>query len=207
MINVDYQVYVPYVIFVIFSIIGNIFMIKESKENVNGIHDLKILRKIGITNIIFICLTLFFPPNSNYFGEELENIYNFLPPMCLTYIPSLITYGILMYKLGKMIEERWGYYLKIAGIIGIVANSFLLPFPITILFITALPPLAFNMIAMTLSFIAGILCVIEYFFIYLNGKKNDNRNFKNSGIFLIFGFLIQLILTVILTIIYSPLGF
>jgi len=195
MIDIDYQVYIPYLIFLIFSIIGNTFLIKESKEKEN---DLKILRKISVINIIFICLNVFFPPNSNYIGVEFENIYNFLIPMCLTYIPSLITYGILMLKLGNLIEERWGNYLKIAGIIGIIGNSFLLPFPIILLFINPYPSSQLNMITMSLMYIGGILWIVEFVFIYLNGKKNDNRNFKNSGIFLISGFSIQLILTVIL---------
>jgi uncharacterized membrane-anchored protein len=102
-----------------------------------------------------------------------------------------------MYMFGMRVKQEWGNYLKIAGLIGIVGNLFLFPFPITYL-INPEAPSVIYMILMTLSAVGGFSWLAEYIFIYVNGKKNKIRNFAISGIILSIGFILDFLLGVIL---------
>jgi hypothetical protein len=202
MIIIDIRGYI-FFIFLGFSIIGNIFFLKESKDRADVISEVRKLRWIGIINIIFLGLNFFFPPIIGV--DPPTTLYQFLVPMCLIYIPFLISYGILMYLFGKSVIQEWGAYLKIAGLIGIVGNSFLFPFPLTYLLIPETPSLL-NIITMSLSAVGGFSWLAEYIFIYMNGKKNKIRNFTISGFILSLGFILFLLVDVILLITF-PIQF
>ena len=204
MIIIDIRSYIGLMILSGFSIIGNLFLLKESKDKTHIISEVKKLRWIGIINIIFLGLTFFFPP---IIGVDTPTIlYQFLIPLFLIDIPFLVTYGILMYLFGKSVMQDWGNYLKIAGLIGIVGNSLLVPFPVITLISTqteldmTMFSTGLNMIMMPLSAVGGFSWLIEYLFIYVNGSKNKIRNFTISGFILSLGFILYILLEVILLI-------
>ena len=203
MVEINITAYISFIILLVFSIIGNIFLLKESKEKANDISEIKKLRWIAIINIIFLGINFFFPPIIA--TNELAMLYTFLVPLCLIDIPFLITYGILMYIFGVSVKQEWGNYLKIAGLIGIVGNSFLFPFPVISLISSETPSLL-SIITMSLSYIGGFSWLIEYILIFVNGKKNKINNFEISGIILSLGFIISLILGIMLRIAF-PIQF
>jgi len=210
MIIIDVRNYISFIILLGFSIIGNIFFLKESKDRADVISEVRKLRWIGIINIIFLGLNFFFPPIIGV--DPPTTLYQFLIPMCLIDIPFLISYGILMYLFGKSVIQEWGAYLKIAGLIGIVGNSLLLPFPVITLISTqtdlniTMYSTVLNMITMSLLAIGGFSWLAEYIFIYMNGKKNKIRNFTISGFILSLGFILFLLVDVILLIAF-PIQF
>ena len=189
MIIIDIQTYIGTIILSIFSIIGNIFFLKESKDKADVISGVKKLRWIGIINIIFLGLNFFFSPIIGI--DTPTTIYQFLVPLCLINIPFLVTYGILMYMFGKSVILEWVNYLKIAGLIDIVVNSLIIPFPVIILISTQIElditmySTGLNMIMMPLSAVGGFSWLAEYLLIYVNGRKNKIRNLTISGFILI----------------------
>ena len=204
MIIIDIRSYIGLIILSGFSIIGNIFFLKESKDKADVISEVKKLRWIGTTNIIFLGLNFFFPP---IIGIDIPTtLYQFLVPLCLIDIPFLVTYGILMYLFGKSVIQDWGNYLKIAGLIGIVGNSLLVPFPVITLISTqteldiTMFSTGLNMIMMPLSAVGGFSWLAEYLLIYVNGSKNKIRNFTISGFILSLGFILYILSEVILLI-------
>ena len=204
MIIIDIRSYIGLIILSGFTIIGNIFFLKESKDKADAILEVKKLRWIGIINIIFLGLNFFFPPIIGV--DTPTTLYQFLVPLCLIDIPFLVTYGILMYLFGKSVIQDWGNYLKIAGLIGIVGNSLLIPFPVITL-ISAQTELditmystGLNMIMMPLSAVGGFSWLAEYLLIYVNGRKNKIRNFTTSGFILSLGFILYILFEVILLI-------
>ncbi len=117
-----------------------------------------------------------------------------------------------MYLFGKSVIQEWGNYLKIAGLIGIIGNTLLLPFSVMALIITqteliiTMYSTIVNIITMSLMAIGGFSWLAEYIFIYLNGKKNKIRNFTISGIILSLGFILYFLLDLILLIAF-PIQF
>jgi hypothetical protein len=204
MIIIDIRSYIDLIILSGFTIIGNIFFLKESKDKADVISGVKKLRWIGIINIIFLGLNFFFPPIIGI--DTPTTMYQFLVPLCLIDIPFLVTYGILMYLFGKSVIQEWGNYLKIAGLIGIVGNSLLIPFPVIILISTqteldiTMYSTGINMIMMPLSAVGGFSWLAEYLLIYVNGRKNKIRNLTISGFILSMGFILYIVLEVILLI-------
>jgi hypothetical protein len=204
MIIIDIRSYIDLIILSGFTIIGNIFFLKESKDKADVISGVKKLRWIGVINIIFLGLNFFFPPIIGI--DTPTTMYQFLVPLCLIDIPFLVTYGILMYLFGKSVIQEWGNYLKIAGLIGIVGNSLLIPFPVIILISTqteldiTMYSTGINMIMMPLSAVGGFSWLAEYLLIYVNGRKNKIRNLTISGFILSMGFILYIVLEVILLI-------
>lgn len=196
---IDIPAYINFVILLVFSIVGNIFLLKESKESRNITSGIKKLKWIAIINVVFLGINFFFPPIIT--TNEITTLYTFLVPICLIDVPFLVGYGILMYLFGKKVVQDWGNYLKIAGLIGIVGNSFLFPLHIISL-ITLEIPSFFYMITMILSTIGGISWLAEYILIYVNGKKNKKTNFTISGLFLGIGFILYFLLGIILNIVF-----
>ena len=111
-----------------------------------------------------------------------------------------------MYMFGKSVILEWVNYLKIAGLIDIVVNSLIIPFPVIILISTQIElditmySTGLNMIMMPLSAVGGFSWLAEYLLIYVNGRKNKIRNFTISGFILSLGFILYILLEVILLI-------
>ena len=200
MINIDIKTYISVIIFLGFSIIGNIFLLKESKEKAGVSSEVKKLKWFSMINIVFLSINFFFPPII-FTDDPTTLAYTFLVPICLMDIPFLVGYGILMYLFGRKVVQDWGNYLKIAGLIGIVGNSFLFPLHIISLINPEIPSL-YYMISMILSTIGGISWLAEYILIFVNGRKNKIRNYTISGFILSLGFILYFLLGVILLIVF-----
>ncbi|TFG22781.1 MAG: hypothetical protein EU533_03880 [Promethearchaeota archaeon] len=192
---IDIKAYMGVIIFLGFSIIGNIFFLKESKEKAVIGSEVKKLKWIGMINIVSFVMNFIFPPIIP--TDEVTTLYMFLVPIFLTDIPFFVGYGIIMYLFGKKVVHEWGNYLKIAGLVGIVGNSFLFTSHI-ILLITVGNPIVFYIIAMIFSTIGAFSWLSEYIIIYVSGKKNKLRNHTISGFILSLGFILYLLLEVIL---------
>ncbi len=132
-------------------------------------------------------MALFFPPiqiyNHTLENELFKNFY-FTFRLLLISIPSLLTYGVLMFKFGKRNYERYDIALKIAGILGITGYALTIPFLFSIFSIQ----LAFFAY---FSFFGGLFIIAEYVLLIAHGKKNRDIYIGISGIVLIIGMIIS----------------
>ena len=105
---IDILEYIPIVVSSLISIIANIFIYLSGKKRLDDIIGSKLLKLIGLFNIHFYAIALFFPPLRIYLhtleDELFENIY-FVFRFLLSIVPFLLTYGVLMLKFGTINKE------------------------------------------------------------------------------------------------------
>ena len=186
---------IPLIIYACFYIVLNYFIIRSSKTNVGEKEKPELLYYIGVINIIFLVMRFAIPiytvANPSQVELILEFIYIISYGLILS-LPSLITYGIFMFKYGKANEQRFNKYLKISGILWIITFSIgiitlggylssiiflFLPYSYTLWYILTIIISSF-----------GIVNLVAWILLIVHSVKNDDKNLLISGILAIAAF-------------------
>ncbi len=112
--------------------------------------------------------------------------------------PYIITFGVLMFSFARMNQPKFGKYLKTSGIlasigygISIISVS-LIYIPIGILSNLVLP----------LSYGGSVFILGSYIIIITHGIVSRDRAFKMFGSLYLIGFVVSLIMSIILAILF-----
>jgi len=178
---------IPLIISVCFGIVVNFFIIRSSKTNLGEQERPELLYYIGVINIIFLAIRLALPTYTLTSITESDLLFELILVISYGLIPSLpflITYGIFMFKYGKVNEQRFNIYLKISGILWIISFSLstitLGGYLYTILF--RFLPLSFVITLMEILSYAGLIGIIAWVFVLIHSVKNNDKNLLISGI-------------------------
>jgi len=192
---------IPMIIQACFYITLNYFILKSSKINPEEKERPGLLYYIGVINIIFLVVPFALPVYYIAAPTELEFLFEFYYVIfygLIRSLPFLITYGILMYKYGKINEQRFNKYLKISGILFIIPNAIntitLSGYLYTILFIFM--PVS---IVTTLIFIFnavnfyGIISLIAWILFIIHSRQNNDKDLFIAGILAIVSYVVSYI--------------
>ena len=190
---------IPRIIQACFYIPLNYLILKSSKIDIEEKERRELLYYIGTINIIFLIIpfmlpmyTIVSPTDSDIFFEFYYVIFIGL----IQSLPFLITYGIFIYKYGKINEQRFNIYLKISGILFIIPHAIntitLSGYLYTILFnfmpvsIVTTLIIVFN----TVNFY-GIISLIAWILFIIHSRQNNDRNLYLAGILAIVSYIVS----------------
>lgn len=180
---------IPWIISACFYITLNFFVIRSSKTNPDEKERPELLYYIGVINIIFLLIRFVLPvyyiTSPTELDLFLELLYVISYGLILS-LPFLITYGIFMFKFGKVNEQRFKSYLKFSGILWIISTSIstimLSGYLVSILF-TFLPYSYLLWYALTLLLsISGLINLVSWILFIVHSVKNNDKNLLISGI-------------------------
>ncbi len=180
---------IPWIIQACFYITINFLIIRSSKTNFGEKERPELLYYIGVINIIFLLIRFAIPIYSGTSTTDIELFFE------ITYVisyglilslPSLITYGIFMFKYGKVNEQRFNKYLKISGILWIISFSIgtlmLNGYLLSIVFYF-LPYSYIGWYTLTtLLSISGLISLVAWILLIIHSVKNNDKNLLISGI-------------------------
>jgi hypothetical protein len=187
---------IPLIVSACFYIVLNFFVIRSSKTNPEEKERPELLYYIGVIGIIFVLIRFALPVYSMTSPPSgldilLELIYAISYGLVLS-LPSLITYGIFMFKYGKANEQRFKSYLKFSGILWIISTSIttimLGGCLVSILFLF-LPYSYVIWYTLTLLIsITGLINFVAWILLIVHSVKNNDKNLLISGILAIAAF-------------------
>jgi len=183
----------------------NILIIISGKNQIGEVESPKLLICAGIINLVFLGLRSFIP-GINYSGPINPEFRFYLFYQIVTglifSIPYVITFGLFYLFFGSQNREKFGSYLKIAGILWIIAysvgaivlNGNLLP----ILFILTGEYMLITLVFLIIILAGGLLTVPAMILLIIHGAKNSDSSFKIAGIFLLIQYGISTVLNVVI---------
>jgi hypothetical protein len=184
---------IPWIINACFYIVLNYFIIRSSKSNLGEKERPELLYYIGVINIIFLLIRFVLPvyiiTSPTDFDLFLEFIYVISYGLVLS-LPSLITFGIFMFKYGKVNEQRFNVYLKISGILWILSfsvNVITLNGYLYGILSRFLPITSVSLLNTILGFF-GLFGLIAWVLVIIHSIKNNDNDLLISGILAILAF-------------------
>ena len=203
MITLDTQEYAPIVLYSIFYIFANINLIILGKRKSEEYINLRLVKTIGILNVVIIVVNLLLIP-LKYTGSDvllniwINEIYQIIRLLIAT-IPYFITFGLILLKFGITNQERYGSYLEKGGILGIIGYAS-----------TNLNVMVY-ILPSYLSYISGFIGLISIMFLHIffivHGIRNRDKYFIISGVLYLTGLLAGFFLGAILFISNPIFGF
>ena len=200
---------IPLIINACFGIVLNFFIIRSSKDNLGEKERPELLYYIGVINIIFLLVRLVLPVytivSPTYeLDFILEIIYVIFYGLVLS-LPFLITYGIFMFKYGKINEQRFNSYLKISGILWMISflisamslSGYLFSFLYRFL------PVSFVLTLSTILTYLGLISIIAWVLVIIHSVKFKDNNLLISGILAIVAFGVSYLYNTFLPLIYN----
>jgi len=185
----------------------NILIIKSGKDQIGEVESPKLLICAGIINLVFLALR-FFIPGITYSGpinlnpEFIFYLSYQIATGLIFSLPYLITFGIIFLLFGSKNREKFGWYLKTAGILLIIAYSVLAIVLngnlIPILFILTGEYMLFTLVFLIMYFVLGLLTVPAMILLIIHGTKNSDSSLKIAGILLLIQFGIGIVLNVVI---------
>ena len=184
---------IPWIIQACFYIVINFFIIRSSKTNFGEKERPELLYYIGVINIIILLIRFAIPVYNITSPTDLDLLFEFIYVISyglILSLPFLITYGIFMFKYGKVNEQRFGSYLKFSGILwiisGLISTITLSGYIYTILFrfLTASLVMSLNFI---LSFF-GLIGLIAWALVIIHSIKNKDNDLLIASILALVAF-------------------
>ncbi|TFG19096.1 MAG: hypothetical protein EU533_07085 [Promethearchaeota archaeon] len=190
---------IPKIIHACLFIILNYFILKSSKTNLEEKEKPGLLYYIGVINIIFLVVPFALPVYYIAGPTELELFFEFYYVIfygLIRPLPFLITFGILIYKYGKINEQRFNKYLKISGILWMIVYSIstitLSGYLYTILFrflpVSIVTTLMF--VFSTVNFY-GIIDLIAWILFIIHSRQSNDKNLFIAGILAIVSYVVS----------------
>ena len=187
---------IPLIINACFYIVISYLIIRSSKTNLVEKERPELLYYIGVINIIFLLVRFIIPvyniTNPTDLDFFLELIYVISYGLIIS-LPSLITFGIFMFKFGKVNEQRFGSFLKISGILWLISTSInvimLDGYLLSIIFLFIPYFYMIWYILTALLSISGLIILVAWILVIVHSVKNHDKNLLFSGIlaFIAFG--------------------
>ena len=192
---------IPRIIQACFYIPLNYLILKSSKIDIEEKERRELLYYIGTINIIFLIIPFAIPIYTIVSPNDFELFFEFYYVIFIGLIqslPFLITYGILIYKYGKINEQRFNIYLKISGILFIIPHAIntitLSGYLYTILFnfmpVSIVTTLMFVLNAVNFY---GIISLIGWILFIIHSRQNNDRNLYIAGILAIVSYAVAYI--------------
>ena len=188
----------------------NILIIKSGKNQIGEVESPKLLICAGIVNLVFLGLR-YFIPGINYSGPINPDFSFYLSYQIVTglifSIPYVITFGLFFLLFGGKNREKFGSFLKIAGILWIIAYS-VLAFALSgniipILFILTGEYMLFTLVFIIINFALILLSVTAIIMLIIHGTKNSDSSLKIAGILLLVQDGISIVLNVVIPLVLS----
>lgn len=170
----------------------NILIIKSGKNQIGEVKSPKLLICAGIINLVFLGLR-YFIPGISYSGPINPEFMFYLSYQIATglifSVPYFITFGLFFLLFGSKNREKFGSFLKIAGILWIIAYS-VLAFALSgniipILFILTGEYMLFTLVFIIINFALILLSVTAIIMLIIHGTKNSDSSLKIAGILLL----------------------
>jgi len=170
----------------------NILIIKSGKNQIGEVESPKLLICAGIINLVFLGLR-YFIPGIIYSGPINPEFMFYLSYQIATglifSVPYFITFGLLFLLFGSKNREKFGSFLKIAGILWIIAYS-VLAFALSgniipIMFILTGEYMLFTLVFIIINFALILLSVTAIIMLIIHGTKNSDSSLKIAGILLL----------------------
>lgn len=197
----DYEllvaVIIPRIILAIFSVILNYFIIRSSQRELDEKDKPELLFYIGIINIAFFIIPLSMPTitqiNPTDFDKILTVSYVVLLGLMQS-LPFFITYGVLLFRFGRINEARYHIYLKMTSILWIISNGFKTIIIdnnlFTVINILTDYSLSYGIISIFLqmSAIFGIIDLVGWGIFIVHSVKNKDNNLLIAGVLRLIAF-------------------
>ncbi|MGQ4876716.1 MAG: hypothetical protein ACP6IY_21825 [Promethearchaeia archaeon] len=179
----------PRLISAFFSFIMNFFIYKAGTQRVEDNESSRLLKNIGIINIVISVIPLALPLMDGTPVNEVEfvsMILFYILQGLVTSVPFFITYGILMYLFAKRNKEKYNWYifgtafsLAIAYLADIAnLNGFLM----NIINFTIGVSSTFLILTTILGIISSYGSIIGFLLLLAHGLKFKENNLRNAGI-------------------------
>ncbi len=170
----------------------NILIIISGKNQIGEAESPKLLICAGIINLVFLGLR-YFIPGIVYSGPINPEFIFYLSYQIATglifSIPYIITFGIIYLFFGSKNREKFGSFLKTAGILWIIAYSVLAIVLngnlIPILFILTGEYMLFTLVFIIINLALILLSVTAIIMLIIHGTKNSDSSLKIAGILLL----------------------
>jgi hypothetical protein len=172
---------IPWIIQACFYVVISILLIRSSKTNFGEKERPELLYYIGVINIIILLIRFAIPVYNITSPSDLDLLFEVIYVISFGLflsLPFLITYGIFIFKYGKVNEQRFGSYLKFSGILWIISGSIstitLSGYIYTILYRFLTVSLV-SILNYALSFF-GIVGLIAWVLMIIHSIKNNDNN-------------------------------
>ena len=190
----------------------NILIIKSGKDQIGEVESPKLLICAGIINLVFLALR-FFIPGITYSGpinlnpEFIFYLSYQIATGLIFSLPYLITFGIIFLLFGSKNREKFGWYLKTAGILLIIAYLLLAIVLngnlFTIMFILTEEYMLFTLAFLIIVFVLSLLFVPATILLIIHGTKNSDSSLKIAGILLLIQYGIFIVLNIVIPTVIS----
>lgn len=187
---------IPMLIHAFFYIALNIFIFKSSRTQLEEKIRPELLYYVGIINIIFLVMPFAIPHCIIVSPTDFELFFQFYYVIfygLIRSLPFLITYGILIYKFGKLNEQRFNKYLRISGILWFIThmiNTITLSGNLYTILGIFMPSSVVMTIIITFNALNfyGVISLIAWILFIIHSEKNNDRNLLIAGILAIISY-------------------